>query len=81
MPLSHRHRAAAAPSLSAPPVPAPVPAAVDDWRRAIDALDAAARHCVQKRRDGDDAACHAEIRRRMRALARAARRLAGPAAG
>jgi hypothetical protein len=62
-----------------PPVPAP--AVADNWQGVVHALETTARHCVQKRRDGDNAARHTEIRRRMRALARAARKLAGPAAG
>ena len=49
--------------------PAPVVAALDDWRRTVEVLlKATAWH-----RDGENAARHTEIRRRMRALASAAR--------
>jgi len=49
--------------------PAPAVATPDAWRRTVEVLlKATAWH-----RDGEDAARHTEIRRRMRALASAAR--------
>lgn len=58
---------------AAPTVADAATATADDWQYAVEVLVETAR-----RRDGDDAARHTEIRRRMRALARAARTLAGP---